>query len=804
MDRKVTTTVLAWHRRCLTGDTTVLRLDGSWSYIKDLHVGDKLLTWVEGEYVEDEVTDVFCTGIRETLTAQARGFLSVRATPDHEFLMNVRGRNHYFDEVQRTRAGRHGTLYAGHNTGTGNQQIEALLAGYLIADGSVTPKQSPKFTSNSPAMLDRVERMVKHLFDINAVRTAKGNGWDMHFPNGTKGGGETPNPVKEWMRSEGSLALKRERRVPKFLWQADAKTIGAFFTGVIDSDGSLELKSPAGASSPSASIKIHAGLCYELALDYYYLLAKLGVRVSSVKNAKGCWTLLIGEHDQAQELLSWLDLGHEAKAFLAQQMLSAPKRKAREQSQDTYYAEIKTERNSAPEEVWDISTKRHQFFANGYLVHNCGKDEVALHSRAMMAMSRVGNYWHMLPKQEQARKALWESVNPRTGRVRWKDAFPEEIIQHVDNQAMRLTFKNNSSWQLLGSDNYQTLVGTTPVDIVNSEAALSDPSAFAFFRPILLENKGTSLHISSTRGRNHFYNMFRAYEKVEDAFCERLSAEDTDVFTAAQLAEERAMYIDLYGSTQGNALFEQEYLSSWDAANIGAVFGHECAQLRKDGRALPLTYDPRYPVNTSWDLGVGDTNVILFWQDVGNISRLIDWYASSDTGIEHYAEVLAQKRYFYHRHVGPHDIANREWGNNGATRIATAKKLGINFDRMPNISKADSIAAAARLLRTMQINVSDLITLDPYDDCSFVLDAFEQYSFKYDKEKRVMSKVATHDWTSHYNDALMSYAVYKAGTESVGTQKQRLQGTGQQIETFDNRRLRDIMRGRVRTGGAFG
>src|SRR5678815_227146 len=73
-----------------------------------------------------------------------------------------------------------------------------------------------------------------------------------------------------------------------------------------------------------------------------------------------------------------------------------------------------------------------------------GKDDIAMHSRAIRAMQRVGNYWHLLPQQEQARKAIWESVNPKTGRVRWKDTFPEEIISHVDNQGMKLTFKNGS------------------------------------------------------------------------------------------------------------------------------------------------------------------------------------------------------------------------------------------------------------------------------------------------------------------------------------------------------------------------
>jgi phage terminase large subunit len=435
-----------------------------------------------------------------------------------------------------------------------------------------------------------------------------------------------------------------------------------------------------------------------------------------------------------------------------------------------------------------------------------GKDEIALHNGAIKAMQRVGNYWHMLPMQEQARKALWEAVNPKTGRVRWKDAFPAEIIEHVDNQGMKVTFKNNSTWQLLGSDNYNSLVGTTPVGMTFSEAALANPNAYGFFRPILLENNGWSLHISSTRGRNHFYKLFKTYENQPDAFVQRLSAHDTAVFTAMQLAMERKVYIDLYGATLGDSLFRQEYLSEWDAAVLGAVFGKEVKRLREEGRALPLIYDARFPVDTSWDIGVGDTNVILFWQTVGNIERLIDWYSSTDTGIEHYAEILAQKRYFYHRHIGPHDISNREWGMNGVSRMSTAKKLGLNFERMPNIAQTDSIAAGARLINNMQINVLGHPVEDPMDDCAFVLEALESYHFTFDKEHRVMSKNPVHDWSSHYCSALMTRGLYTAGRTTTG-RPSTLQGNGMdELQQFDKTRLSDIIasRGAPSNRGAWG
>ena len=41
-----------------------------------------------------------------------------------------------------------------------------------------------------------------------------------------------------------------------------------------------------------------------------------------------------------------------------------------------------------------------------------GKDDWALNLTCCEAHLRVANYWHCLPMYEQARKAIWEAINP--------------------------------------------------------------------------------------------------------------------------------------------------------------------------------------------------------------------------------------------------------------------------------------------------------------------------------------------------------------------------------------------------------
>ncbi|MDS1419244.1 hypothetical protein VR48_22400, partial [Klebsiella pneumoniae] len=126
------------------------------------------------------------------------------------------------------------------------------------------------------------------------------------------------------------------------------------------------------------------------------------------------------------------------------------------------------------------------------------------------------------------RKAIWKAVNPRTGRLRIDEAFPHELRRKTLDNEMMIEFINGSTWQAVGSDNYGALIGSGHVGIVFSEWALSNPSAWAFLRPILADNGGWAFFVSTPRGKNHFYKMFQGGLKdPENWFCDHLSADIT-------------------------------------------------------------------------------------------------------------------------------------------------------------------------------------------------------------------------------------------------------------------------------------
>lgn len=256
-----------------------------------------------------------------------------------------------------------------------------------------------------------------------------------------------------------------------------------------------------------------------------------------------------------------------------------------------------------------------------------GKDEIALHRAACAAFERVAGYWHMLPEYSQARKAIWDAVNPHTGKKRIDEAFPGELRKATRNQEMMIEFKNGSTWQVVGSDSYNSLVGSAPAGIVYSEWALANPNSRAYLRPIIAENKGWQVFITTSRGKNHAYKTFQAARNNPDSFAQVLDIEQTGALSPEDVAKERQAYIDDFGEEYGLSKFEQEYMCSFTAANLGAILAAGISKLDKQGRiGSHVQFDADgEDFYISADIGRKDTSTWYFWQPKMGGYSLIDY-----------------------------------------------------------------------------------------------------------------------------------------------------------------------------------
>ncbi|NIA67786.1 hypothetical protein HBA54_04210 [Pelagibius litoralis] len=377
-----------------------------------------------------------------------------------------------------------------------------------------------------------------------------------------------------------------------------------------------------------------------------------------------------------------------------------------------------------------------------------GKDDIALHWTATAAHQRIGTYWHMLPEAAQARKAIWEAINPHTGKARIDEAFPMETRQTTRGNEMFIKFKCGSTWQVVGSDNYNSLVGAPPVGLVLSEWALADPNAWTYLQPILEENGGWAVFITTPRGRNHAATFYEACKSEESWFVERSTAKDTDVFSQEQLDRVKREYIANYGD-DGEARFRQEYLCSFDAGVVGAYYAKEMQAAEDDGRISGVPYDPAAQVHTAWDLGIGDSTAIWFFQTVGRELHLIDYIERSGVGLDHYAKLLKERPYVYGDHILPHDAEAKELGS-GKSRVETLEALGIKSRIAPRLSVDDGIQASRALLSRCWIDQTK---------CKRGIDALRQYRREWDDKLKIFKSRPLHDWASHGSDAFRYLAV---------------------------------------------
>lgn len=387
-----------------------------------------------------------------------------------------------------------------------------------------------------------------------------------------------------------------------------------------------------------------------------------------------------------------------------------------------------------------------------------GKDEIMLHRTACAAFERTAGYWHMLPQYSQARKAIWDAVNPHTGKKRIDEAFPHEIRAGIDNTKMIIRLKGGSTWQVVGSDNPDSLVGSTPAGIVYSEWALSNPNVRAYLRPILAENNGWQCFITTPRGRNHAYTTLKAAEKIMhaggDAFAQVLNAYETGVLSAKKLEDELHTYIAEFGEDYGRAKFEQEYGCSFDAAVLGAILARSIGLAEKQGRvADDVEFDPYgAPLEITADLGRRDTATWWFWQPQMGGYQIVDYDGGWGIDAEEWCERLQKRIRQYQRVTGralgriwlPHDARAKTFSaKRSAVEIFVSMFGAEHVAMVPRSSIADRVNAARVLMPRIRFNATK---------CERGLDGLRSWKYEYNEETKIFSSDPVHDWASHDGD----------------------------------------------------
>jgi phage terminase large subunit len=196
------------------------------------------------------------------------------------------------------------------------------------------------------------------------------------------------------------------------------------------------------------------------------------------------------------------------------------------------------------------------------------------------------------------------------------------------------------------------------------------------------------------------------------------------------------------------------YEHVWEGAFLthhdGAYYNIEMRDARTDGRIGTVPYDPRLPVVTAWDLGIGDSTAITFAQYHGSEVRIIDFYENSGVGLDHYARVLQDKGYRYDQHILPHDVRVKELGS-GKSRYETLQSLGVApITIAPQLGVDDGIQAVRSMLPLCWFDA---------EKCDHLIEALRAYHREYDDQRMTWKGRPEHDWSSHPADSFRYLAV---------------------------------------------
>ena len=365
-----------------------------------------------------------------------------------------------------------------------------------------------------------------------------------------------------------------------------------------------------------------------------------------------------------------------------------------------------------------------------------GKDVTAFNLCIRECLRKVCVIYYIFPTYSQGKKVLWDSITNQGKRI--LDYIPPELVDSMNSQEMKIRFKNGSLLQIVGSDNFDRLMGTNPQGVVFSEYALQDPRAYQYIRPILTANNGWAIFISTPRGKNHLWDLYQMAKDSPYWFCMKLTLDDTKHIPLSEIEREREEGL------MSDDLIAQEYYTSFTMGVEGAYYSKYIDSLRLKTQITSVIYEPAFPVHTAWDLGVRDSTTIIFFQIVGQEIHIIDCYENSKVGLEHYVKVVKNKDYIYAKHIAPHDIKVKEWGS-GITRIEKARELGIKFILSNNCSIEDGIEAVRSKFPKMWFDQTN---------CRPLLKALENYRQEYDIKNKIYKTTPLHDWSSHFADAM--------------------------------------------------
>jgi len=336
----------------------------------------------------------------------------------------------------------------------------------------------------------------------------------------------------------------------------------------------------------------------------------------------------------------------------------------------------------------------------------------------------------LAPYRTSAKSIAWDYLKE------YSRAVPRAKFNEAE---LRADFPNGARIQLAGADNYEALRGNYYDLVIFDETAQINPKVWtSVIRPAVSDRQGDVIFLGTPSGEdNFFHDLYEHAQETDGWYANMYKASETNLIPEDELQDaRRAMDQNMY---------LQEFECSFGASLVGAIYGDLITEAKDRIGSVP--HDRNALVHTAWDLGMGDSTTIIFWQEVHREIRFINCIEDTGQGLDHYVRLLRDYQdtysYNYGTHLFPHDLAVRELGT-GVSREETMRSLGVTPKIMPRTGPNERIHAARSSFDRFWFDK------EKFGDC---LKALKQYRYEFDDKRKMFRSQPRHDWCSHYADA---------------------------------------------------
>lgn len=356
-------------------------------------------------------------------------------------------------------------------------------------------------------------------------------------------------------------------------------------------------------------------------------------------------------------------------------------------------------------------------------------------TRGLATGKKDARYAYIAPYREQAKTVAWNYLKTYASPV---VPDPEHDLRESDLTARLF---NGSHVRLFGADNPNALRGMYLDGVVLDEYADMKPTLWGeVIRPCLSDRKGWAVFIGTPRGRNEFWEKYDNATRDDAWLHLMLKASQTKLLAESELADARR--------TMTEDEYNQEYECSFDAALKGAIFAKELAAAESEGRITRVPHDGAHLVHTAWDIGIGDSTAIWFYQHVGAEVRVIDYYEGSGERAPFYLGILKSKPYTYDTAWLPHDASHQQL--TGLSFVEVVQASGLRAEVLPRVARKEEAINAARM-------VFPRCVIDR-EKCAAGLEALRAYQWAYNERMGELKNTPVHNWASHGADGFMGLA----------------------------------------------